>query len=73
VSKEFSGEAGAVVLLTGNQLTVSPDMRRRALMIELFMQELRAEDRQFRRILDETAMLEMQPRLLAALWALVRS
>jgi len=72
-SKDFCGEAGAVVLITGNHLTFSPDMRRRALISELFMHELRAEDRHFRRTLDEVALRQLQPRLLAALWALVRA
>ena len=72
VSKEFSGEACATVLITGNRLTISPDMRRRSLLVELFQSELRAEDRQFRRRLDDPALLELRPRLLAACWALVR-
>jgi hypothetical protein len=72
VSKEFEGDADAVILITGNGLTVTPDLRRRCIFIELFMSELRAEDRTFRRRLDAPAMLEMQPDLLAALWALVR-
>lgn len=72
VSKEFEGEADAVILITGNRLTMTPDMRRRSVFIELFMSELRAEDRTFRRRLDAPAMLEMQADLLAALWALVR-
>lgn len=73
VSKEFSGEACATVLVTGNRLTISPDMRRRALVVELFMSELRAEDRQFKRRLDDPALLDLRPRLLAACWSLVRS
>jgi hypothetical protein len=72
VSKEFEGDADAVILLTGNGLTVTPDMRRRVLVCELFMRELRAEDRTFKRRLDEPAMLEMQARTLAALWAVIR-
>jgi len=72
VSKEFEGEADAVVLITGNRLTLTPDMRRRSIFVELFMPELRAEDRTFRRRLDAPAILDMQPDLLAALWALVR-
>ncbi len=73
VSKEFSGEACATVLLTGNRLTISPDMRRRSLTVELFTTALRAEDREFARPLDEPELLALRPRLLAAAWALVRS
>ncbi len=73
VSKEFEGEASATVLITGNGLTVSPDMRRRSLIVELFMSELRAEDRRFTRRLDDPALLALRPRILAACWSLVRS
>ena len=72
VNKKFSGEADATVLLTGNRLTVSPDLRRRCIFVELFMQELRAEDRVFKRRLDPPAILEMQPQLLTAMWAIIR-
>jgi len=72
VNKKFSGEADAVVLLTGNRLTVSPDLRRRCIFVELFMQELRSEDRVFKRRLDAPAILELQPALLSALWCMVR-
>ena len=72
VNKKFSGEADATVLLTGNALTVSPDLRRRCIFVELFMQELRAEDRVFKRRLDPPAILEMQPQLLTAIWAVIR-
>ena len=36
------------------------------------MQQERAEDRDFRRILDDGELLAMRPKILAALWALVR-
>lgn len=73
VSKEFEGEACATVLVTGNRLNISPDMRRRSLVVELFMHELRAEDRTFKRRLDDPALIALRPTLLAACWALVRS
>lgn len=72
LNKKFSGEADAVVLLTGNRLTVSPDLRRRCIFVELFMHELRAEDRVFKRRLDAPAILSAQPAILAAMWAMVR-
>lgn len=71
VSKEFQGEAGATVLITGNGLTISPDLRRRALFVELFLQELRAEDRAFKRTLDPVAIQKARPDILSALWSLV--
>jgi hypothetical protein len=72
VSKMFAGENLMTVFVTGNGCTVSPDMRRRALFVELFMENERAEDRKFERVLDDAVLLELRPRILAALWALVR-
>jgi hypothetical protein len=63
----------ATVFVTGNGLTVSPDMRRRSLVVELRLEVERAEDRQFRRLLDDAVLLAMRPQILAALWALVRN
>ena len=71
VSKEFQGEAGATVLITGNGLTISPDLRRRSLFVELFLQELRAEDRSFKRTLDAVTIQKTRPDILSALWSLV--
>jgi hypothetical protein len=72
VSKSFCGENSVTVFITGNGCTVSPDLRRRSLFVELFMEQERAEDRKFKRILDDTALLVLRPDILAALWALVR-
>jgi hypothetical protein len=73
VTKEFSGEAGATLLITGNGLTISPDMRRRSLLVELFMPELRSEDRKFKRILDAETIREVRPAVVSALWSIVRA
>ena len=70
-SREFTGEAGATILITGNGLTFTPDLRRRALLVELFMRELRAEDRSFRRRLTPATITAMRPRILSALWGIV--
>lgn len=72
VSRSFCGENNVTVFVTGNGCTVSPDMRRRSLFIELFMENERAEDRKFRRTLDDAALLSMRVDILAALWAFVR-
>jgi hypothetical protein len=71
VTKEFCGDAGATILITGNRLTISPDMRRRSLLVELFMPELRAEDRRFKRILDAEAIRVIRPGIVSALWSIV--
>ena len=70
-SREFTGEAGATILITGNGLTYTPDLRRRALIVELFMRELRAEDRTFHRRLTPATIAAMRPRILSALWGIV--
>jgi hypothetical protein len=70
-SREFTGEAGAAILITGNGLTFTPDLRRRALIVELFMREMRAEDRTFRRRLSPATISTLRPRILSALWGIV--
>jgi hypothetical protein len=72
VSKSFCGEKHVTVFITGNGCTVSPDIRRRSLFVELFMEQELAEDRKFDRILDDGALLAMRADILAALWTLVR-
>jgi hypothetical protein len=72
VNKSFSGENNVTVFITGNACTVSPDLRRRSLFIELFMEEERAEEREFRTVLDDAALLTVRSDILAALFALVR-
>lgn len=71
VSREYIGEAGAVILITGNGLTFTPDLRRRALIVELFMHELRAEDRTFRRRLSPATIVSLRPCILSALYGIV--
>jgi hypothetical protein len=70
-SREFTGEAGATILITGNGLTFTPDLRRRALIVELFMHELRAEDRTFRRRLSPNTIASLRSCILSALYGIV--
>ena len=48
VSKMFVGDNDMTVLVTGNGMSITPDMRRRSLPVELRMEAERAEDRVFR-------------------------
>jgi hypothetical protein len=73
VSKMFVGENDMTVFVTGNGCTVTPDMRRRSLFVELLMEAERAEERTFNRELDQSVLLELRPQILAALWALVHA
>lgn len=73
VSKTFSGRNGSTVFLTGNGATVSPDMRRRSLFVELFSETPRAEERQFKQPLDEAVLVARRGEILGALWAMVQA
>ncbi len=59
-------------VFTANGAAVTPDMRRRSLFIELHLSAERAEDRQFKRPLNERALEALRPQILAAVWSLVR-
>jgi len=71
-SQSFSGEKLSTTVITGNGLGVSPDMRRRSLFVELFLQDLKAELRTLKRPLEVDDLFKMRPQILAALWAMVR-
>lgn len=71
-STTFTGENNATVFITGNGCTVSPDMRRRSLFVELFMDAERAEDRVFNQQLEVNQIVEMRGDILSALYALIR-
>jgi hypothetical protein len=68
----FRGENNTVVFITGNGCTVSPDMRRRSLFVELFLESERAEDRQFKQYLETPVLIERRTDILSALWSLVQ-
>jgi hypothetical protein len=72
VNESIVGPNLSTVFITGNGLTISPDMRRRSLLVELHLEVELAEDRDFKRPLDLAALLALRPNILAALWALVR-
>ena len=72
-NETFTAPNLATVFITGNGLTVSPDLRRRSLFIELTMRAERAEDRVFKQELDDGILISMRPRILGCLWALVRN
>lgn len=71
-TKSFRGANSAIVFITGNSCTVSPDMRRRSLFCELFLEAERAEDRVFQNNLEVPVLLERRSEILTALWALIQ-
>jgi hypothetical protein len=71
-SDNLSGEKKSTTIITGNGLTVSPDMRRRTLWIELFLEDLKAENRSIKAPLEVGDLHRLRPQVLSALWAMVR-
>ena len=72
VSKMFSVQKECIVLITGNHARVSPDMRRRSLVIDLEMIEACPEDRVIQNPLGEPEILEKRSEILSAIWAIIR-
>jgi hypothetical protein len=58
------------VFFTGNGATISPDLRRRVLHVELFLREAKAEDRVIEHPLDELTVNNLRPVILSALWSI---
>jgi hypothetical protein len=71
-SKEISLPHSLTCFITGNGLEISPDLRRRCLHIDLFLSEIRAEDRKIVRNLEDSSLLQERPKMLQALNALVQ-
>jgi hypothetical protein len=71
-SKEEAVPKKTATFITGNNLVVSPDMRRRSLVIEFFLREVRPETRRIQHPLDPQGIMAQRPQILAALYALVR-
>ena len=70
-SQTLSIENIMTLFMTGNGATISPDLRRRMLIVELDLREARAEYRNIERPLGEIEIRELRPAILSALWTLV--
>lgn len=68
-----SAKKTAMLFITGNRAEVSPDMRRRSIVIELFVEETQAELREVKNWIDEPGILKQRERLLSAYWSLVKA
>ena len=64
--------AAMLTVFGRNGCTFTPDLRRRSLTCNLFVHELRAEDRFFSQPLDTPAMLTIQDQIMSCLWALIQ-
>jgi hypothetical protein len=60
-------------IFTGNGATISPDLRRRLAIVELFLPEAKAEEHVFRNSLTIEDIINQRSDILSALWALVRT
>ena len=65
-------ENTTICIFTANGATVTPDMRRRTLLVELHLSAERAEDRTFKRALTDETLRQLRPALLGAVWSLIR-
>jgi hypothetical protein len=72
-NEDYEGPNNTVVFINANGATVTPDMRRRSLFIELHLKEERAEDHVYTHTLNIAALIPMRPKILAACWSLVRN
>ena len=72
-SRTFTCENNVTVLVTANGATISADLRRRSLIADLFVSDERPELREFRTPLTASVLLQQRPRVLSALWSMVRS
>ena len=61
------------LFFTGNGATISPDLRRRVLHVELFLREARSEDRRIKHALNEQTIKELRPAILSALWSITQA
>jgi hypothetical protein len=59
------------VIITGNRATFSPSLRRRSLMVELFLKEARFEDHVFQKPLEIEDIKKQRESILEALWKLI--
>jgi hypothetical protein len=69
----FKGENLVTAFATGNGMTISADMRRRSLVIELHQAYERPEDRVFKQPLNDAVLKARRSEILAAYWSMVRN
>ena len=60
------------VIITGNNATFSPSLRRRSMLVELFLPEAKFEDHVFKKSLELEDIQSNRTVILGALWSLVR-
>jgi hypothetical protein len=70
----FKAPRSAVVFITGNNLTVSPDISERTLTCNLYLENFDPQDRTLGRIIDPITLATsaMRSDILSAIWAIMR-
>jgi hypothetical protein len=70
----FEAANTATIFITGNDLSVSPDIKRRTLEVRLFVPEADMQARQVKHPIDDVWLTDPKTRrdILSALWAIVR-
>jgi hypothetical protein len=71
----FKAPRSAVVFITGNNLTVSPDIAERTLTCNLYLENFDPQDRAISRVIDpilDLARPAMRGDILSAIWAIMR-
>jgi hypothetical protein len=69
-SKEAKSLHRLTVFVTGNGLQISSDLRRRFLHVDLFLPEIRAEDRKINRNLEDSILTAERPKMLQSLYVM---
>jgi hypothetical protein len=72
-SREVEAYNSITFFITGNGCTISSDLRRRLLIVELFLREAMPEDRKIHHPLDHNGVLLIRGEILSALWSLTRA
>jgi hypothetical protein len=73
-SQMYTSQNTASIFITGNYITVSPDMNFRCLTCDLFVEEANVLDRQIKTPIDDAWLMSPKNRkdMLSAMWAIVR-
>lgn len=72
-TKKLECDNHLTLFFTGNGLTVTGDLDRRGLFVELFQPEARAQDRKFVNPLSVGMLIEKRAEILAALWQMIQA
>jgi hypothetical protein len=72
--KTVEAVPGTILLFTGNNLEVSPDIDRRTLLCRLFVEEFDLQERRIENFINVTKLMQpaVRQEMLGAMWAMVR-